>query len=974
MKHTTPLCFIGLLLTARELPAQILTSGAKHSTTDVYLQTMNTTVEVVGDVATTTFTMTFKNRTAKTLEGELVFPLPAGATVSRYALDINGKMRDAVPVPKAKAARVFEEIVQRRVDPGLLERVEGNNFRLRVYPFAPNATRTVTIAYEEELPVEDGALRYRLPFDYPREIEHFSLRATVWQGDQPPVPGEESRGELTFDRAGQEYVATIARENYRPPRLLAFALPVAPGAPRVRAQSAGNSHYFLAGVLPDITLKHKTWSDHLGIIWDVSLSGLQRDIPRELDLLGQVIRQKKNLTITLYLLDNTLSAGATFRVKQGDWSELRARLTALQHDGGTDLSALRLDGSPAGEFILFSDGLSTLGQAAAPRQRPVHCITSSPSADHDVLRRIAIESGGKYINLNAMSPDDITRELANDPLHYLGVEHPNTVREIYPSIPAPVRGNFSVAGILDAPSAAITLLFGRGGKIEQRVRIDLQPAPSPLNANIHRVWAQKKIAELDLYPEKNADQLLALGQQFGIVTRETSLLVLETASDYLQYDITPPDELRAEVDRLKKQQTASVDPPRTLIEPAATTAAELKTWWERDFSRPAAPLYPRPDAVPANRASATQMEALVDRNDHVVEEVDFANGELAETVVIAYATPRSARARRSDETLREVSAKEAGEPTATAPAIRLAPVKQDREYLKSLTGNPVDDYATYLALRPGYANSPTYYFDMADHFYRLSSRDIAIRVLTSIADLGIEDHTLHRLLGYRLREYAAYPLAVEVCRQVVRWTGGEARARRDLALAIADAGDVTEAITLFKSVIEETPLDNNAWHRAAKPIETFVTELNHLVQSRPDAPAIDPRLITRMLPVDIRVVLNWNMDNTDIDLHVIDPKGEHCYYSNRATTTGGRLSADVTDGFGPEQFMIRQAIPGKYQVSVNYFGDNRVKATGPSTVMLEIYTRYGDQKLQERRLVCLQLDGKVNDNANGLIPVAEFEF
>jgi len=50
---------------------------------------------------------------------------------------------------------------------------------------------------------------------------------------------------------------------------------------------------------------------------------------------------------------------------------------------------------------------------------------------------------------------------------------------------------------------------------------------------------------------------------------------------------------------------------------------------------------------------------------------------------------------------------------------------------------------------------------------------------------------------------------------------------------------------------------------------------------------------------DIVLIINWNTNNTDVDLHVIDPTGEECYYRNRETKIGGKLTIDVTEGYGP---------------------------------------------------------------------------
>ncbi|QNK61557.1 hypothetical protein H7F33_13435 [Pedobacter sp. PAMC26386] len=122
----------------------------------VSLKSLHIEVQVYGNIATTVMTMSFVNTSSRILEGELTFPMPDGVSISGYALDINGKMRAAVPVEKARATEIFESVEHRRVDPGLLEKVEGNNFRTRIYPFNAGGTRTVRISYEEELSFSPG--------------------------------------------------------------------------------------------------------------------------------------------------------------------------------------------------------------------------------------------------------------------------------------------------------------------------------------------------------------------------------------------------------------------------------------------------------------------------------------------------------------------------------------------------------------------------------------------------------------------------------------------------------------------------------------------------------------------------------------------------------------------------------------------------------------------------------------------------
>lgn len=70
---------------------------------------------------------------------------------------------------------------------------------------------------------------------------------------------------------------------------------------------------------------------------------------------------------------------------------------------------------------------------------------------------------------------------------------------------------------------------------------------------------------------------------------------------------------------------------------------------------------------------------------------------------------------------------------------------------------------------------------------------------------------------------------------------------------------------------------------------------------------------------DVKVVMTWDTP-TDIDLHVVDPNGEETFYSSKESKIGGQLDHDDTDGFGPETFMLSNAVEGKYTVKAKYYG------------------------------------------------------
>ncbi|MDR1984700.1 MAG: DUF2135 domain-containing protein [Prevotellaceae bacterium] len=994
MKHYL-LRIVAITLFATSLNAQIpvLNVNGKKSNSEVYLQSLDIQVEVTGNIASTKYLMVFKNRTSKILEGELIFPLADGITINHYALDINGKMRNAVPVEKAKATQVFEEIEQRRIDPGILEKVEGNNFRVRIFPIPSNGTRTISIGYEEELSAEKGLLHYRLPMDYKEIIENFSLKASVWQSHAKPSLSEKPSDEINFDRQGNNFVATFSRKNYVANRSLAFSLPAPSDIPQVLMQSASGSYYFVAACMPKLETRKKEWNSEIGIIWDASLSGLSRDVKKELELLDIIIKDKKNLTISLYLLNNKFTNAGTFNIKNGNWDNLRKALESTVYDGGTNYGTIKLSNTHAKEFLFFTDGISTLSDAVPFIKSPIfskamqmlkiqetyngkmiHCIVSSPKANYSNLKYITAQTKGKFINLNSLSSEKMKNELLYEDINFLGVENAGSVREVYPSVSTSVKNNFSIAGILDAPKSSITLLFGYGNKIEKRITLNLDSKNAISQANVYRIWAQKKIDELDMNYEKNKEELTELGMQFGIVTRNTSLIVLETLQDYITYNIVPPEELQEEFYRWRKNRDDEQRrTEQNLLAQAIFAAKNLKEWWEKDFT-PKKSKYPKPDdkILPDTDIINDNIELTMPTEDVIFEREEssprYENKDILESVAFSSDSNIS-----RSELKKEISATDKSKPNQTQPKIKLMPIRQDADYMKDLKGKSDDDYAMYLKLRENYINTPNFYFDMADWFYKLNDKDKALLILTSIADIDLENASLFRLLGYRFKEYKEYELETYICNKIIEWRPMEPQSYRDYALALADKGQYREALKSLYSVLTQS-YSQNTNNRISGLEEVVVTELNSLIakNDKPDISEIDKNLIQAM-PVDIRVVINWNMNNTDIDLHVKDPNGETCFYSHKSTDIGGRISNDITQGYGPEQFMLKKAVKGKYEVFVNYFGDSQVKAEGPSTIMVEIYTKYSDSD-EQRQVVCVQLSKNKSTTKNGLLKIAEFEF
>jgi tetratricopeptide (TPR) repeat protein len=1093
--------FVGLItcFTVARAQMPVLKVDDKE-TTDVYLKSLKIEVKVVGNIASTTMEMVFSNKTGRILEGELVFPLPEGCTVSRYALDINGRMREAVPVEKTKGTQVFEAIEHRRVDPGLLEKVEGNNFRTRIYPIPGNGSRTIIIGYDEELPLNDkSSLRFHLPLDYKKPIDLFSLQVHVLESALAPVVEEKPDGDFSFREWNRDFNASIEKTNYTPGRSLSFSIPKSNEQAEVMLQEAGGNYYFLINTYPRKGMKDKIQPQKIALLWDASLSGLGRDTEKELALLDSYLKKLSRVQVELVVFSNRISSRQSFSVINGDWGSLKQAIQNIIYDGGTQYSALNLPSIPADEYLLFSDGLSTFGSSEPVlANKPVYTITTAAKADYAYLSYLAQRTGGTFINLGAQKLEEAKKLLLFQPLQFIGIKPNASVSETYPSLATPVVNNFSLAGILSDANTTLILQFGYGTTVVMEKTITLNAATQKTTqVNLRRLWAQKKINELDIQYEKNKTLITLLGKQYSLVTRNTSLIVLENIMDYVNYDIEPPEELRAEYDRIMKSRITSLQTQQQVALANAFRYTEmLMNWWAVDI-KPVEAAPPAKESQPTltvsrfdssntgtivtgrvldkdgnpipgatvrykgardgvtttaegtfriskkdNRFNTLQISSVgyqmgefnIGNSNQIEARLPLAEQSLSEVVVVTgYATKRkravnkkaNASAKEVEEARRPSPAPPAPERALTASnqvvnadmmdktmegraagvevranrgadnfghdlnadgrkdnmnasgskdpkaSINIKQWTPDRVYLQAIKKVSTEkQYSTYLELRKEYIGTPAFYYDMANFFLAEKQETTATRILSNIAELELENHELYKLLGFKLREMGLYDAAVFTFKKVLDWRPQEPQSYRDYGLALADAGKYQNALDTMYTALQKN-YDANISSLFPGIEEIIVTEINNLVSlhgKKLDVSKIDRKLLHNM-PVDVRVVLSWNMSDTDIDLWVTDPANERCYYGHKQTTAGGRISQDFTRGYGPEQFMIKKAIKGNYKIEVNYYGNSRFKIAGPATVMAEVFTHYADGR-QERKFISLQMDG----NASKTVLVGEFSF
>ena len=325
------------------------------------LQDLSVDILVIGQTAVTTMEMTFYNPNSRVMEGEFQFPLANGQQVSRFALDINGKLREGVVVDKTAGRKAFEEIVRRGVDPGLLEKTEGNNFKARVYPMPAKGTRRVLIAFEQELHERDGQDYYFLPITANVTLKNFKVRTEVVS--RFVKADIQNCLQLDFKQARNSYISEVSQQNFTLNQNIALTFPKIE-KPQTISATKGNKTYCYGNIaLATAQPKNRPIPTKIGILWDASHSASNRDRAKEfafLDAYFAYFKALKNVKVVLSSFNIRTDKTLTFEVKNGNWQALKSYLESLQYDGATDGNAINFN-LKADELLLFSDGIFNFG-------------------------------------------------------------------------------------------------------------------------------------------------------------------------------------------------------------------------------------------------------------------------------------------------------------------------------------------------------------------------------------------------------------------------------------------------------------------------------------------------------------------------------------------------------------------------------------------------------------------------------------
>ncbi|MDY3551508.1 VIT domain-containing protein [Gemmata sp. JC717] len=534
------------------------------------------TVDIRDQIARTTIEESFVNTTGDVLEGVFHFPLPQDASISGFGMWIGDKLVEADVVEKQRAREIYEEILREKRDPGLLEWAGGNIFKARVYPIPGRSEKRIKITYTQVLPLQGN--RYRYSYALQSELlKQHPLRelkidvtvnsAAALKGVSSPTHPARVR---TTEHSGR---VEFAAQEYTPTRDFEAVVEVEPERPDVVVvpHRRGDDGYFMVQLTPP---------------------GAAADWERPLVPGGPPIRllvvadtsasmdksQRANQAALLNALLGALTPKDTFNVAACDvgceWvfekpvPAAPANVAAVQQFlekrsalGWTDLdqafaSALKM-AEPGTHVVYLGDAVPTTGNADpvafAQRLRRLyegktgtfHAVALGSSYEPAALKAIGSLGGGSVRRVSADRPPqatalDLLTEIAAPSLRDLKVEFRGlqTARvypEVLPNVPAGTQqillGRYLPEGKDQSGEIVVTGTLG-GKPVRYTSKVALTDAEQG-NSFVPRLWARMHLDTLlEQGRTENVKQdVIALSEEFNIITPYTSLLVLETDAD-----------------------------------------------------------------------------------------------------------------------------------------------------------------------------------------------------------------------------------------------------------------------------------------------------------------------------------------------------------------------------------------------------------------------------------------------------------
>jgi len=531
--------------------------------------------KITTQVATTHVEQVFRNDTDLTLEGTYFFPLPESASITEFAIWDGDRRLVGEVRSREEARRIYDEIVRRQRDPGLLEYAGKDLFQASIFPILPHADKKIELTYTQVLQAESGSVAYRYPLGVGRQIAQIgSVSGRVQLESKDPLRNIYSPSHAIdvkhFD--GRHASVSFESESGKEPIDFQLFYGISQedfGVSLVTSREAGKDGYFLLMISPkeDWSEKEYTAKD---IVFVLDTSGSMAEAgkmekARAALLYGIRILQPQDRFNVIsfageeHLMETGMTAADEPGRKRGE-----EFVSALRPVGGTNINSALLtafkqfnSGTRPKILVFLTDGLPTVGvtdinrinenvrQARIPGVR-LFTFGVGYDVNTALLDKLAADNGGMadyvepkedlevkvsnfFSKINYPVLTDLKLDLA-------GVEtdlvYPRNIPDIFRGTQLTLIGRYKNS--IDMDYVRLTLTGTSAGKTRMFYYNNLRfPLREEKNDFLLRLWATRRVGWLMEQVRTNGenkelrDEIVDLGTRYGIVTPYTSYLALE---------------------------------------------------------------------------------------------------------------------------------------------------------------------------------------------------------------------------------------------------------------------------------------------------------------------------------------------------------------------------------------------------------------------------------------------------------------
>ncbi len=545
------------------------------------------TVDIRDQIARTTIEESFVNQTNTQLEGTFFFPLPQDASIAGFGMWIGDKLVEADVVEKERAREIYETILRERRDPGLLEWSGGNIFKARVFPIQPQAEKRITITYTQVLPLRGNSYRYQYALQSELLKQHplRQLEIEVKINSARPLKAVSSPTHSTrnaLGSMGHSALVEFSAKEYTPTSDFEAVVELQGQQPEVVLipHRRGEDGYFMVQLMPPGTsagegqLQREVLPNSepidLLLLADTSASIDAPSRKRQAEVIAALLtaltpKDKFNLGTCDVECPWVFAKPAAADAKNIEMT--RQKLAARRSLGWTDLdkairSALAQCG-PKTQVVYIGDGIVTTGDAdpvafvkrlrrmAEGKPGTFHSLAVSSSFESGVLKAISAIGGGSFRQVSgSRGPAAVAMELLGEitqpalrdmRIEFRGLRtarvYPDPLPNLAQGMQQIVLGRYAPQGKDQTGEVVVSGMLG-GKPVKYSAQVSLKDAEES-NSFIPRLWARMHLDTLLEQGGSQAikDEIIALSEEFHVITPYTSLLVLETDADRERFGV-----------------------------------------------------------------------------------------------------------------------------------------------------------------------------------------------------------------------------------------------------------------------------------------------------------------------------------------------------------------------------------------------------------------------------------------------------